>query len=415
MKKLFICAIALLVMGAGASCDSKSIREEAYENYSIFTLTEFEGKSSFKMSRIGLDDGQIYYRYQISQGEVTIEYDLGWIHEAEEVATLSESAELIEGWGGYVYGDQVTIVFEADVPTSGKIIIAFLPFAVYPDNLHKHEHTYMWKTTETTHQMVYTCGCAYSDIAEVHLDANENGYCDRCDYFVGLNTFPEPEESNLLRDCLGMEWLYQVRAEKISEISMTVEAAEVKPGNMKYLDRTMNEELISYLFDSYYRLEVTPITLEDGQVDGGSLLTVFFHLNDGTLRKLSISNCYYRDENNAYYRLLYVPTISDYYDSPAEEHIESGYLFVTESDRAMVYTYDEALAEKGEKICEIEGIDRLAFVCEWVDGLGMPTHIIETEFGVLEVYGEQYFRYGDAIYKLIAGDFYEIFKNGVVA
>ncbi len=413
MKRLVVSVFILgLIAAFATSCDRKNIRQDAHENYSAFQLENFSGKASFKMKRTGLDDGEIYYRSELSQGELTIRYDLGLIHDAQELATLSVSAQPIDGWGGYVFGDTVTIIFEADEVVNGEVIIGFLPFAVYPDNLQKHEHTYEWETTEETHQIVYTCGCSYPDIAEFHLDEDEDGNCDRCDYFVGLLPIPKPE-SNLLRDRLGAEWLYQVRVDQIAEITMTIEAISVKPGNLKYLDRTKNEELIGYIFDAYYRLEILPISLEEGQIEGGSLLTVQFHLKDGSMRELLLNNGTYC-ENNTYYRPLYLPTISDYYDSPAEVYIESGYLFITIVDKGSVYLYDGTVGKVGEKVCEISGMGSLAFVCEWVDGCIVPTHIIETEFGMLEVYGEQYFRYQDAIYRLIDGNFYEIFENGVI-
>ena len=44
------------------------------------------------------------------------------------------------------------------------------------------EHTYEWAQYEETHQKVYTCGCPTPDIAEMHLDTDEDYVCDICGY-----------------------------------------------------------------------------------------------------------------------------------------------------------------------------------------------------------------------------------------
>lgn len=47
------------------------------------------------------------------------------------------------------------------------------------------EHTFEWSCNEETHQKVYTCGCPTPDIAEKHLDTDENYTCDVCGYQIG--------------------------------------------------------------------------------------------------------------------------------------------------------------------------------------------------------------------------------------
>ena len=44
------------------------------------------------------------------------------------------------------------------------------------------EHTYEWACYEETHQKIYTCGCPTPDIAEMHLDTDEDYICDICKY-----------------------------------------------------------------------------------------------------------------------------------------------------------------------------------------------------------------------------------------
>ena len=42
------------------------------------------------------------------------------------------------------------------------------------------QHTYEWVGSEGGHQKVYTCGCEYSDIVELHSDNNSDYVCDVC-------------------------------------------------------------------------------------------------------------------------------------------------------------------------------------------------------------------------------------------
>ena len=41
-------------------------------------------------------------------------------------------------------------------------------------------HTYEYVGNDYTHQKVYTCGCETPDIAEMHVDADKDNFCDLC-------------------------------------------------------------------------------------------------------------------------------------------------------------------------------------------------------------------------------------------
>ena len=43
------------------------------------------------------------------------------------------------------------------------------------------------KTQTKIHFYEYTCGCENQDIAELHLDGDDNGLCDICGYIIGKN------------------------------------------------------------------------------------------------------------------------------------------------------------------------------------------------------------------------------------
>ena len=42
------------------------------------------------------------------------------------------------------------------------------------------EHTYEYEGNDYCHQKIYTCGCPTPDIAESHVDVDEDNYCDLC-------------------------------------------------------------------------------------------------------------------------------------------------------------------------------------------------------------------------------------------
>ena len=65
------------------------------------------------------------------------------------------------------------------------------------------EHTYEWVQYEEAHQKVYTCGCPTPDIAEIHLDADENYICDICEYEIKI---PESKGLEFIKNNNGMNY-----------------------------------------------------------------------------------------------------------------------------------------------------------------------------------------------------------------
>lgn len=68
--------------------------------------------------------------------------------------------------GSFSYNTVINIDYEA-------------AFCTY--NIDKHDkHSSEYVGNDYTHQRVYTCGCDTPDIAEMHIDFDEDGYCDLC-------------------------------------------------------------------------------------------------------------------------------------------------------------------------------------------------------------------------------------------
>ena len=47
-----------------------------------------------------------------------------------------------------------------------------------------HEHTFEYIPFEETHFKQYTCGCPSPEIATMHYDNDNDGYCDACHYIT---------------------------------------------------------------------------------------------------------------------------------------------------------------------------------------------------------------------------------------
>ena len=245
----------------------------------------------------------------------------------------------------------------------------------------RHQHEGVWHKSETAHFYQYTCGCESPDIAELHLDSDNDGFCDICEYEMPEIVSPT---NYFLRDQLGAEWIKEITAEDIAEIKIISEAVGVAPGSLKNLTSSTDEAVIARIFEEYYQLDTTPISKMEGQIDGGGGVTVKFVLKNGTIKYLFVNNGNYLDTNGNYFELLSTPKFKD------TDNATKAYGFITYLGTGTVYDKDN------NPVCEIP-IDELEFVES--DGCvdAMVTgyyYTVETEFGTL------YFDYSNDLFYL---------------
>ena len=85
-----------------------------------------------------------------------------------------EAKNLEYGTKNFAYNTLITLRYKSEAPFSGR----------YALNEEEHEHTGEWYMNETIHYYEYTCGCENQEIAEEHLDGDDNGLCDICGYVM---------------------------------------------------------------------------------------------------------------------------------------------------------------------------------------------------------------------------------------
>ncbi len=426
MKKLSALMLTVVLMlSCLTACDlfkkDKNVTCEKYENCAIFTFDDFSirATASFELERTGLGEGAIYYQANLEEGALSVYYkDTGLIHQDQRLGEFTADDEMPAGGsGGYVEGDKITITFKSDSPVSGEIIIAFTEDALKAvhGNLHHHEHTCTYTFAgKAGHFTTFTCGCPSEHETTPHYDGDTDYLCDYCkcdmtefadewqydethhwyvlydeavycygehanwdaDLFCDVCGFNMSEITTptnyFLRNQAGCEWLNEITAEDIAEIKIIDEYVGVAPGNLKNILGCTDEAVIVRIFEEYYWLDTAPIPEQNGQIAGGSAVTVKLLLKDGTEKELYINNGNYRDTDDNYFELLYTPKFED------TDNVTKAYGFITYRGTGTVSDGDN------NPVCEIP-IDELEFV-ELPEGTGVGAvvmNIVETEFANL--------------------------------
>ena len=287
-----------------------------------------------------------------------------------------EAKNLEYGTKNFAYNTLITLRYKQEAPLSGR----------YALNEEEHEHIFTYTTAgEIGHYITSSlCGCSYEEGTLDHFDENMDLICDACGYDMNADYPPLVDTTIPLRNLTRCEWLNELTAEDIAEIKIIGAAVGVAPGNLKNISSSTDEAVIARIFDEYYQLDTRPISKMEGQIDGGSGVTVKFILKDGTAKELYINNGNYLDTNGDYFELLSTPKFKD------TDNATKAYGFITYLGTGTVYDKDN------NAVCVIP-IDELEFVES--DGCvdAMVTgyyYTVETEFGTL------YFDYSNDLFYL---------------
>lgn len=464
-KSLALCLTAVLMISCLTACDlfekdtgyDPSLKCEKYDNCAVFTFDDFPIReaASFELERTGLGEGAIYYQVNLEEGALSINYKDAVINTLQPLGEFTADIEMpVNGSGGYVEGDKITIIFESSSPVSGEIIIAFTEDALKTvhGDLHLHKHTYSYTSAgEIGHYWHYTCGC--SDMQEgtvAHYDEDNNFICDACEYVMpehehtyqnhqdenghgwfytcGCMTppnFAQHSDGNKDGKCDDCDykmnvtvslheyvaWLLELEAEDISEIKTTFEYVGVAPGRLKDISRTTDKVVIADVLGKYASLQMQYVEREETYVDGGSAFAIEFILTDGTVKKLDFNNGFYaygldQDDISAqrFFELDSIPTLEDY------DNLEKYNSFITYSSGGTAF---EHFGEDKKFIGNVDGIDYLEFIVLPEGEIGLISkpykYTIGIEFGTLYVYDETIFGFvgladeSQKYYKLVNG------------
>ncbi len=249
---------------------------------------------------------------------------------------------------------------------------------------HKHTISYV-SAGEAGHFENYTCGCSQDFGAVPHYDENTDLICDACGYDMNADSPPLVDVTISLRNLTGCAWLNEINAEDIAEIKIIGEAVGVAPGNLNNISSSTDEAVIARIFEEYYQLDTRPISKMDGQIDGGSGVTVKFILKDGTAKELYINNGNYLNTNGDYFELLSTPKFKD------TDNATKAYGFITYLGTGRVYDKDS------NPVCEIP-IDELEFIA--IKGDDLPAVITDYYYTVDTEFGTLWFTYSNDLFYL---------------
>lgn len=133
MKKLLVLIVtaALLLTGL-SSCELfiKGVTVEQGEDCTVITFDNFEGKKKIKLTHDSPNEGALYYKTNITSGSIKAFYDLGILWDAQKLFEASADNQSIGG-GYYIDSStsKITIIFHADEPVTGEVIISFAPIS----------------------------------------------------------------------------------------------------------------------------------------------------------------------------------------------------------------------------------------------------------------------------------------------
>lgn len=181
-------------------------------------------------------------------------------------------------------------------------------------------------------------------------------------------------------------WLLDLDSKEIAEIKTIFSFQGTRPGSLKSVCRTEDQEAIADMVSNYQELKMQRIPDSESQIDGGSSFSVTFLLSNGQEYTLDF-----------YHQILYIPQCSygAYFLMESTPSL-SGYQNVTCSNTFVTYIHTASILDKNE-VCigVIERLDILEFVSASAPENSDYSYRIDTEFGILLAYDEQIFAFDD--------------------
>ena len=194
-------------------------------------------------------------------------------------------------------------------------------------------------------------------------------------------------ENHFLRNQAGAEWLSEITAEDIAEIKMiSGGGGPLPPVSKTHISSSINDAVISSIFEEYYWLDSAPVSEERTQIADGGYFIVQFILNNGETKQLYfINGDFYHDGNGNYFELVRLPVFRDGTD------------FVTRYGFERQYNPYQIHLIDGTPVCEIP-FSEFEFT-ELTDDICLdaerPTHYFELHGERVYFIKGEYFYIGD--------------------
>ena len=210
------------------------------------------------------------------------------------------------------------------------------------------------------------------------------------------------EGNHFIRNQAGAQWLSEITADDIAEIKMiSGGGGPLPPVSKTHISSSINDAVISSIFEEYYWLDSTPVSEERTQIVDGGYFIVQFILNNGETKQLYfINGDFYHDGNGNYFELVRLPVFRDGTDYVTRYGFERQY------DPYQIHLIDET------PVCEIP-LSEFEFT-ELTDDIylndELPTHYLEIHGERIYFIKGEYFYIGDnrSVYYQLIGNLDEL-------
>ena len=211
------------------------------------------------------------------------------------------------------------------------------------------------------------------------------------------------EGNHFIRNQAGAEWLSEITAEDIAEIKMiSGGGGPLPPVSKTHISSSINDAVISSIFEEYYWLDSTPVSEERTQIADGGYFIVQFILNNGETKQLYfINGDFYHDGNGNYFEIVRLPVFRD------GTNFVNKYGFEAIENHFQIHLMDETPV-CAIPVCEFEFIELTDDIC--LDDIA-PTYYIEMRGVKISFIRDSYFYINDnrsAYYQLVGKNLDEL-------
>ena len=252
------------------------------------------------------------------------------------------------------------------------------------------KHTYEWVGNEGGHQKVYTCGCEYPDIAELHRDNNSDYVCDVCGWSID-GILPEIVPETLVEKSY-FDMIDELQISDIKKIETVEYAGSVAPNIRKPIEYKTSTRVTDiervYVWLKSLQGALTKIPDEEAQLEGTGtkIFTIYtaqnyFAISDVGRNYLNIGGVFYGQEGET-------PEI-------AGETVT--YKFESYYDEAELYI-------DGEKVGNYDfEFDKIVCKETWGDFARQQEYKLVASIGELIIYDETHFNRNGVKYEIVEG------------